>query len=81
MFFSNVKSMQIPEGNVAMIMKGDVILWQEAIPLPEDLVLKLIDFEYVDNKDGTVVLTAWKETLNGISSTELVIPNDSRIIL
>lgn len=46
-----------------------------------DLATKLIDFEYTDNGDGTVTLTAWKETLNGVPSTELVIPDDSRIIL
>lgn len=41
----------------------------------------LVDFEYIDNGDGTVTLTAWKGTLNGVASTELVIPDDSRIIL
>ena len=41
----------------------------------------LIDFEYVNNGDGTYTLTAWKETLNGVPSTELVIPNMESIIL
>ena len=41
----------------------------------------LVDFNYTNNNDGTVTLTAWKGTLNGASSTELVIPDDSRIIL
>lgn len=42
---------------------------------------KLIDFEYKDNGDGTCTLLAWKETLNGEPSTELIIPDDSNIIL
>lgn len=41
----------------------------------------LIDFVYTRNADGTVTLTGWKGTLNGVPSTELVIPNDARIIL
>lgn len=41
----------------------------------------LIDFEYTENADGTVTLTSWKETLNGEPSTELVIPDNERIIL
>lgn len=40
----------------------------------------LIDFEYrISN--GEAILTAWKGTLNGEPSTELVIPDDERIIL
>lgn len=81
MNFSTIKSIVIPEGNVAMITCGGVVLWTSVTPLPEDLVLKLIDFEYEDNRDGTVTLTAWKQTLNGVASTEMVIPDDNRIIL
>ena len=40
----------------------------------------LIDFEYKLN-GGKAILTAWKGTLNGEPSTELVIPDDERIIL
>lgn len=39
----------------------------------------LIDFDYTANDDGTYTLTAWKETLNGEPSTELVVPDNSRI--
>lgn len=40
----------------------------------------LIDFEYeLDGKQA--ILIAWKGTLNGEPSTEMVIPNDERIIL
>jgi hypothetical protein len=46
-----------------------------------DLEDLLIDFEYTLNDDGTATLTAWKGTLNGVASTELVIPDDDRIIL
>jgi hypothetical protein len=40
----------------------------------------LIDFEY-EISDGKAILTAWKGTLNGEPSTELIIPDDERIIL
>lgn len=81
MNFSTIKSITIPEGNVTKITCGGVVIWSYGIPLEEDLILKLIDFEYEDNRDGTVTLTAWKETLNGVANTEMVIPDDSRIIL
>ena len=81
MNFSTIKSITIPEGNVTMITRGGVVLWTSVTPLPEDLILKLVDFEYEDNRDGTVTLTAWKQTLNGVASTEMVIPDDNRIIL
>ena len=41
----------------------------------------LTDFEYTNNGDGTVTLTKWKGTSNGAASTELIIPDDERIIL
>lgn len=41
----------------------------------------LIDFNYVDNGDGTYTLTGWKGTLNGMLSTELVVPDYPQIIL
>ena len=41
----------------------------------------LIDFEYTDNGDGTATITAWKHTLNGVDSTIMRVPDDSRIIL
>ena len=41
----------------------------------------LADFEYTANDDGTYELTAWKGTLNGESSTEIVVPNSPLIIV
>jgi hypothetical protein len=41
----------------------------------------LEDFNYTTNADGTFTLTGWKGTRFGVASTELVIPDDSRIIL
>ena len=41
----------------------------------------LQDFEYIENSDDTYTLTAWKHTLNGVASTECIIPDDPRIIL
>ena len=51
------------------------------IPAPADLVAKLVDFEYIENGDGTVTLTDWKQTLEGRRSTECIVPADPRIIL
>ena len=46
------------------------------------LAAALIDFEYTYNaQDDTVTLISWKGTLNGVPSTEIVIPDDTRIIL
>lgn len=57
-------------------------LLEMALSLPVDpLYDSLIDFEYIKNSDGTVTLTAWKGTLNGSASTELIIPDSNRIIL
>ena len=46
-----------------------------------DPSVELIDFEYIDNGDGTYTITGWKETLNGEPSTEMVIPDNPLIIL
>ena len=46
-----------------------------------DPAVKLQDFEYTANDDGTYTLTGWKETHNGVASTELIIPNNKKIIL
>lgn len=40
----------------------------------------LIDFEYVE-ENGMYNITKWKQTLNGVASTEMIIPDDPRIIL
>ena len=41
----------------------------------------LKDFEYESDGSGSYTLTGWKGTLNGIPSTELVIPDNKNIIL
>ncbi len=41
----------------------------------------LIDFDYTINSDGTITLNSWKQTLNGESSTEMIIPNSGLIII
>lgn len=48
---------------------------------PFDPAIQLVDFEYTDNGDGTYTLTGWKQTLNGEASTEMIIPNNSLIVL
>lgn len=44
-----------------------------------DPSVQLVDFNYSVNNDGTYYLTGWKGTLNGVTSTELVVPNSSLI--
>jgi hypothetical protein len=39
----------------------------------------LTDFNYVENKDGTYTPTSWNRTLNGVNSTEFIVPNNSLI--
>lgn len=46
-----------------------------------DFSIALVDFDYTDNGNDTATITGWKGTLNGVESTELIIPNDPRIIL
>ena len=48
---------------------------------PFDPTEKLVDFTYTVNDDGTYTLTGWKQTLNGITSTEMVIPDNGLIVL
>ena len=46
-----------------------------------DAATVLQDFTYTANADGTYTLTGWKGTKNGVSSTEVVVPNSNRIIV
>lgn len=46
-----------------------------------DPTVELIDFEYTANADGTYTITGWKQTLNGEPSTEMIVPNNSLIIV
>ena len=59
-----------------LIFNGEVV-WTGQEPIEK----LLIDFGYNDNGDGTYTITEWKQTYNGVSSTELIIPDDPRIIL
>ena len=46
-----------------------------------DAATVLVDFNYIDNGDGTYTITAWKGTKNGVASTEMIVPDSSNIIL
>ena len=48
---------------------------------PFDPAVALVDFGYIANDNGTYTITGWKETLNGESSTEMIIPNNGLIIV
>lgn len=49
--------------------------------IPFDPEVSLIDFNYTDNGDRTYTITGWKGTLNGETSTKMVLPNSSMVIL
>ena len=79
--FTTVNGVQKVVDSIYQTINGVYVkIYPNIIPLPEDLVLLLIDFEYIDNGDGTVTITAWKHTLNGIDSTIMHVPDDARII-
>lgn len=46
-----------------------------------DFAAALIDFNYITNSDGTYTITSWKGTLNGEASTEMIVPNNNKIIV
>lgn len=76
--FATLQGITIPEGVVTQITDASGnILWTSRVKFDETPV----DFEYTKNSDGTYTLTAWKGTLNGVASTELVVPDDQRIVL
>ena len=80
--FTTVNGIQKVVDSIYQTINGVYVkIYPNTIPLPEDLVLLLIDFEYIDNGDGTVTITAWKHTLNGVASTIMRVPDDARIIL
>lgn len=43
---------------------------------PEEV---LIDFYYTANEDGTYTITDWKGTYNGVSSTKIIVPDNTLI--
>ena len=46
-----------------------------------DAATILIDFDYTTNDDGTYTITGWKQTLNGVPSNEMIVPDYSLIRL
>lgn len=45
------------------------------------LEFALQDFEYTTNDDGTYTIISWKGTLNGETSSEMIFPNSSLVIV
>ena len=68
----------VPTIDVEFYVKWQDVIWIKPILPPPNL----IDFEYnYDETNDTYTLTSWKETLNGVASTEMIVPDDHRIIL
>lgn len=63
------------EGGIVHIATVPVIV------IAFDAATVLVDFEYTANDDGTYTITGWKGTLNGETSTEMIIPNNGLIIV
>lgn len=79
--FATVNGVQKVVDSIYQTINGVQVKIYSGYSLPEDLVLSLVDFEYIDNGDGTVTITAWKHTSNGVNSTIMRVPDDARIIL
>lgn len=63
------------QGNIVTISYGKLNTTIEIT------IVNLNDFEYTDNGNGTYTLTGWKGTLNGETSTKLVIPDSKAVVL
>lgn len=46
-----------------------------------DPAIVLIDFNYTDNGNGTYTITGWKGTYNGVTSSEMIVPNNAFVIV
>lgn len=44
-----------------------------------DPAVQLIDFDYYQEDNGTYYITGWKGTLNGVQSTELIVPDSALV--
>lgn len=70
------------EFEINFIEGGNVLKDFVAINVSEfDPAVELVDFTYTSNADGTYTLTAWKGTTNGVSGTELIVPDNGLVIL
>ena len=88
---SEVESTFIPTDSGVTGYKGDladnnadltrILELVESLPDAPWFAALKTDFEYTNNGDGTYTITDWKGVLNGVESTELVIPDSSKIIL
>ena len=68
----------IPNIDIEFYVKWQNITWVKPVIPPPNL----IDFEYdYDEANDTYTLTDWKGTTNGVVGTEILIPNDERIII
>ena len=72
----------IPSNNIEVYIKWqDCNYFEHHELLPFD-INTLIDFYYTyDANKDTYTITGWKGTTNGVPGTEILIPNDRRIIL
>lgn len=46
-----------------------------------DPTIELVDFNYSSNSDGTYTLTSWKGTTGNVTGTELIIPDNTLVML
>lgn len=70
---------ELQSNNVDLQSILDAILALGLVNIPMSELL--VDFSYSENTDDTATITGWNGTHNGDTTTEMVIPNVSRIIL
>ena len=68
--------------NIEIIYKEGKSIYTASIPITVTPLTELLgDFDYTANSDGTYTLTSWNGTLNGSPSTELIVPDNHKIMI
>ena len=67
--------------SVKVIYQDEVFVIDGITVSEFDAASVLIDFNYIDNNNGTYTIASWKGTYNGVASTEIIVPNNNNIIL
>jgi hypothetical protein len=83
--YPNIEYVKKSTSEIKVIYKGDYGQYAvEIIPITvheTDPASIFMDFEYIDNGDGTYTATAWKGTYMGEPSSEMIIPDNLLVVL
>lgn len=75
-----VMTPEVEQLDIQYVECGEVYTTSTTIGL-KGIADVLIDFEYTPNGDGTYTLTSWSGTLDGQPSTELIVPDNDKLIV